>query len=51
MDQRRFEILHPDFVWVRRGGRTFGIAHPNGAAEIVDLVHLTSLKLNGVGGN
>jgi hypothetical protein len=48
-DQRRFEIPHPDFVWVMPGGRTLGIAHPNGAAEIVDLVYVTSLKLNGVG--
>jgi hypothetical protein len=46
-DQRRFEIPQPDFVWVMPGGRTLGIAHPNGAAEIVDLVHVTSLKLNG----
>jgi hypothetical protein len=50
-DQRRFQIPHSDFVWVMPGGRTIGIAHPNGAAEIVDLVHVTSLKLNGVGDN
>jgi hypothetical protein len=49
--ERRFQIPHPDFVWVMPGGRTIGIAHPNGAAEIVDLVHVTSLKLNGVGDN
>lgn len=47
-DQRRFEIPHPDFVWVMPGGRTIGIADETGAAEIVDLVHVTSLKLNGV---
>jgi len=46
-DQRRFEIPHPDFLWVMPGGRTIGIADENGAAEIVDLVHVTSLKLNG----
>ena len=47
-DQRRFEIPHPDFVWVMPGGRTIGIADEKGAAEIVDLVHVTSLKLNGI---
>ena len=47
-DQRRFDIPHPDFVWVMPGGRTIGIAHENGAAEIVDLMHITSLKLNGI---
>jgi len=49
--QRRFEIPHPDFVWVMPGNRTIGIAHANGAAEIVDLVHVTSVKLNGIGEN
>ena len=44
-DQRRVEIPHADFVWVMPGGRTIGIADENGAAEIVDLVHVTSLKL------
>jgi hypothetical protein len=46
-DQRRFEIPHPDFIWVMPGGRTIGIADESGAAEIVDLVHVTSVKLNG----
>jgi hypothetical protein len=46
-DQRRFEIPHQDFLWVMPGGRTIGIADENGAAEIVDLVHVTSLNLNG----
>ena len=45
-DQRRFDIPHPDFVWVMPGGRTIGIADEGGAAEIVDLVHVTSVKLN-----
>lgn len=48
-DQRRFQIPHPDFVWVMPGGRTIGIADDTGAAEIVDLVHVTSVKLNGGG--
>jgi hypothetical protein len=46
-DQRRFEIPHQDFVWIVPGGRTVGIADEHGAVEIVDLVHITSLKLNG----
>ena len=46
-DQRRFEIPHPDFVWVMAGGRTIGVADENGAAQIVDLVHVTSLEING----
>lgn len=45
-DQRHFAIPHPDFVWVMPGGRTIGIAHNTGAAEIVDLVHVTSIKLD-----
>ena len=44
-DQRRFEIPHQDFVWVMPGGRTIGIADEHGAAQIVDLIHVTSLKL------
>jgi hypothetical protein len=48
-DQRRFEIPHQDFVWIVPGGRTIGIADEHGAVEIVDLVHVTSLKLNGGG--
>ena len=46
-DQRRFEIPHADFVWVMPGGRTIGIADEKGAAEIIDLLHVTSLKLSG----
>ncbi len=45
-DQRRFEIRHPDFLWVMPGGRTIGIADENGAAEIVELVHVASVKLS-----
>jgi hypothetical protein len=48
-DQRRFEIPHQDFVWIVPGGRTIGIADEHGTVEIVDLVHVTSLKLNGGG--
>ena len=46
-DQRRFQIPHQDFVWIVPGGRTIGIADEGGAVEIVDLVHITSIKLNG----
>ena len=46
-DQRRFEVPHQDFVWIVPGGRIIGIADEHGAVEIVDLVHITSLKVNG----
>jgi len=46
-DQRRFEIPHPDFLWVIPGGRTIAVADEQGAAELIDLVHVTSLKVNG----
>jgi len=42
-DQRRFEIPHPDFLWVLPGGRTIANADENGAAELIELVHVTSL--------
>jgi hypothetical protein len=45
--KRRFQIPHQDIVWVVPGGRTIGISDQAGAAEIVDLVHVTSMKLNG----
>lgn len=44
-DQRRFEVPHPDFLWILPRGRTIAIADENGAAEIIDLVHVTSLEL------
>ncbi len=49
-DQRHFLIPHQDFVWIVPGGRTIGIADEAGAVEIVDLVHITSVKLNGGAG-
>ena len=48
-DQRSFQIPHQDFVWVVPGGRTIGISDEAGVVEIVDLVHVTSLKLNNAG--
>jgi len=46
-DQRKFEVRHPDFLWIVPGGRTIGIADQTGAVELIDLFHVTSLKLNG----
>jgi hypothetical protein len=46
-DQRKFEIHHPGFLWVIPGGRSIAIADGNGVAEIIDLLHVTSLKTNG----
>ena len=48
-DQRSFHIGHPDFLWLVPGGRTVALAHPDGAVEILDLVHVTSLKSSGNG--
>jgi len=45
-DQRHFQIPHQDFIWIVPGGRRIGVADEAGAVEIVDLVHVTSLKLN-----
>jgi hypothetical protein len=46
-DQRRFEIRHPDYVWIVPGGRLIGIADDSGSVELIDLVHVTSLRTNG----
>jgi len=48
-NQRQFQITHPDFLWLVPGGRTIALAHDSGAIEIVDLVHITSLKSGGNG--
>lgn len=48
-DQRQFHITHPDFLWLVPGGRTVALAHDNGAVEILDLVHVTSIKSEGNG--
>jgi len=45
-DQRHFQVPHQDFVWIIPGGRTIGVADEAGAVEIVDLIHVTSIKLN-----
>ena len=46
-DQRRFEIRHPDFIWVVPGGRTIGIADQNGLVDWIDVVHVTGIKREG----
>ena len=43
-DQRQFQIKHPALLWLVPGGRTVALAHEDGAVEILDLVHVTSLK-------
>jgi hypothetical protein len=43
----RFEIRHPDYLWIVPGGRWIGIADDSGSVELIDLVHVTSLKTNG----
>ena len=49
-DQRRFEIQHPDFLWIVPGGRLIGVADEGGAVGLIDLVHVTSLRTNGTVG-
>ena len=46
-DQRSFMIDHPDFLWIIPGGRTIAVADPSGAVEIIDLIHVSSLRING----
>ncbi len=46
-DQRSFLIPHPEFLWLMPGGRTIAVADTAGAAEIIDLIHVTSVKFNG----
>ena len=45
-DQRRFEIRHPDFLWVVPTGRALGVAHDDGTAEFIDPLHITTLKMS-----
>jgi hypothetical protein len=47
-DQRRFEIRHPDYLWVIPGGRLVGVADDAGAVELIDLLHITTLRLSGM---
>lgn len=47
-DGRDFDVPHPEFLWHTPGGRTIFVATSPEAAEIVDLLHVTSLEpLNG----
>ena len=43
-DQRQFQVIHPDYLWLIPGGRTIAVAHDDGSAEIIVLVHVTSIK-------
>ena len=45
-DQRRFEIQHPEYLWIIPGGRTVAVADEAGAVELIDLVHVSSLRLS-----
>ena len=44
-DQRSFEIRHAEYLWVMPGGKNIAIADDSGSAEIIDLNHVTSLKV------
>ena len=46
-DQRRFPIRHADFLWVVPGDRTIGVADERGAVELIDLLHVSSLSIEG----
>ena len=46
-DQRRFEIRHPDFLWVVPGDRVVAVADEKGIVELIDLLHVTSLQTDG----
>jgi hypothetical protein len=43
-DQRQFRITHPDYLWLIPGGRTLAVAHGDGSAELINLVHVTSIR-------
>ena len=45
-DQRRFEVQHPEYLWIIPGGRTVAVADEAGAVELIDLVHVSSLRLS-----
>ncbi len=46
-DQRHFEVRHPDFLWLVPEGRLTAFTDEVGAVELIDLVHVTSLRTNG----
>jgi hypothetical protein len=48
-DQRQFRINHSDYLWLIPGGRTLAVAHDDGSAEIIDLIHVTSISAQGNG--
>ncbi len=49
-DQRKVVIGHPDYLWLVPGGRNIAVADDHGAVEVVDLLHVTSVRIGGNGG-
>jgi hypothetical protein len=47
-DQRSFLVPHPEFLWLVPGGRNLAVADTAGAVEIIDLIHVTSLGIDGL---
>jgi hypothetical protein len=45
--QRSFLVEHPEFLWLVPGGRNIALADTPSAIEVIDLIHVTSLKING----
>ena len=47
-DGREFDVPHPELLWHTPAGRTIYVAISDEAAEILDLLHVTSLEpING----
>jgi hypothetical protein len=44
-DGRKLKVQHPEFVAQSPAGRTFVLWGPDEAFEVVDLLHVTSLKV------
>lgn len=49
-DQRSFLIDHPDFLWIIPGGRSIAVTDGSGAIEVIDLFHVSSLRIDGTDG-
>jgi hypothetical protein len=46
-DRRSFLVEHAEFLWLVPGGRNIALADTSGAIEVIDLIHVTSLRING----
>jgi hypothetical protein len=46
-DGRKIGVMHREFVAISPTGRTATIYQPDGSSEVVDLLLVTSLKVNG----